>query len=162
MVKMASEPTRQIHIQKINTKEQLADIMTKGLHQQAFDYLRDELMGWHVKEPSAVVREGVSRDRPAEFFILEDSPSARRTFSWHEYIPLVEKFHFHTMIVYRLTPFGGKRSIYCKMQDPTPDGEGHWSCNHLGSKINQEGTFTLPSLFFVKYTSITLYSRAFC
>ena len=51
-------------------------------------------VGWHHPKAS---RLRLSRARPAEFFIfsiLEDSSSARRTFSWHEYIPLVKKFHF--------------------------------------------------------------------
>jgi hypothetical protein len=36
----------EIRIQKIATKEQWADIMTKGLPKATFEYLRDKLMGW--------------------------------------------------------------------------------------------------------------------
>ena len=35
-----------MHIQKIDTKRQLSDIMTKGLTEALFVPLRDRLMGW--------------------------------------------------------------------------------------------------------------------
>ena len=33
-------------VEPISTKEQLADIFTKGLPQESFEYLRRKLMGW--------------------------------------------------------------------------------------------------------------------
>ena len=43
-----------IHIQKIETVNQLADIMTKGLVEAKFVPLRDRLMGWDLdKETEA-------------------------------------------------------------------------------------------------------------
>ena len=38
--------TRGIWLIKIETKEQLGDIFTKGLAQPAFEYLRSKLIGW--------------------------------------------------------------------------------------------------------------------
>ena len=38
--------TRGIRLVKIDTKEQLGDIFTKGLAQLAFEYLRSKLIGW--------------------------------------------------------------------------------------------------------------------
>ncbi len=38
--------TRGIRLIKIETKEQLGDIFTKGLAQPAFEYLRSKLIGW--------------------------------------------------------------------------------------------------------------------
>jgi hypothetical protein len=35
-----------LDIQKIDTKEQLADIFTKGLVAETFVYLRAKIMGW--------------------------------------------------------------------------------------------------------------------
>jgi Reverse transcriptase (RNA-dependent DNA polymerase) len=55
MVKSPGEPNRPIHIHKIDTKDQLADIMTKGLQRQLFDHLRDKLMGWSTIVPPPVV-----------------------------------------------------------------------------------------------------------
>ena len=37
---------RKIKLLKIDTKEQLGDIFTKGLHRPQFEYLREKLMGW--------------------------------------------------------------------------------------------------------------------
>ena len=37
---------RKIKLLKIDTKEQLGDIFTKGLHRPQFEYLRQKLMGW--------------------------------------------------------------------------------------------------------------------
>jgi hypothetical protein len=45
-------PDRPIAIHKIDTKEQLADIMTKGLTYESFKPLRDRLMGWDLTESS--------------------------------------------------------------------------------------------------------------
>ena len=42
-----------IDIKKIETKEQLADIFTKGLSRESFEYLRDKLMGWTIEEPAS-------------------------------------------------------------------------------------------------------------
>ena len=38
--------TRGIKLVKVDTKEQLGDIFTKGLVKVAFDYLRERLLGW--------------------------------------------------------------------------------------------------------------------
>ena len=46
-----------LKIHKIDTKEQLADIMTKGLPKETFTYLRDKLMGWSDYSPSSSERE---------------------------------------------------------------------------------------------------------
>ena len=51
-VKTDANPNGEIHIQKIDTKDQLADIMTKGLSAVKFQGLRDRLMGWDLSEPS--------------------------------------------------------------------------------------------------------------
>ena len=37
---------RGIKVLKIDTKEQLGDIFTKGLAQPAFEYLRSKILGW--------------------------------------------------------------------------------------------------------------------
>lgn len=37
---------RGITLQKVDTKEQLGDLFTKGLSQVTFEYLRKKLMGW--------------------------------------------------------------------------------------------------------------------
>lgn len=47
----------ELKIHKIDTKEQLADIMTKGLPRETFTYLRDKLMGWSDYSPSSSERE---------------------------------------------------------------------------------------------------------
>jgi len=49
-VKTAGNPNGEIYIQKIDTHNQLADIMTKGLVEQKFVPLRDRLMGWDLCE----------------------------------------------------------------------------------------------------------------
>lgn len=48
-------PGRGITIQKVDTKDQLADTLTKGLSADQFATLRSQLMGW-----KSSVREGVS------------------------------------------------------------------------------------------------------
>ena len=49
-----SNPEGEIHIQKVETVNQLADIMTKGLVEAKFVPLRDRLMGWDLhNEPTA-------------------------------------------------------------------------------------------------------------
>ena len=45
-VKTDDNPKGEVHIQKIDTKRQLGDIMTKGLVEALFIPLRDRLMGW--------------------------------------------------------------------------------------------------------------------
>ena len=45
-VKTEDNPNGEVHIQKIDTKRQLGDIMTKGLTEALFVPLRDRLMGW--------------------------------------------------------------------------------------------------------------------
>ena len=37
---------RGVLLQKIETKEQLGDIFTKGLPRPQFEYLRKQVMGW--------------------------------------------------------------------------------------------------------------------
>ena len=51
-VKTESNPNGEIHIQKIETVNQLADIMTKGLVHDKFVPLRDRLMGWDLTDGS--------------------------------------------------------------------------------------------------------------
>ena len=48
-VKTESNPQGEIHIQKVATEDQLADIMTKGLVEDKFKPLRDRLMGWDLE-----------------------------------------------------------------------------------------------------------------
>ena len=43
-----ANPDGEIHIKKIDTKDQLADILTKGLVAAKFQPLRDRLMGWDL------------------------------------------------------------------------------------------------------------------
>ena len=43
-------PDRPVHIHKIDTEEQLADIMTKGLTYDKYQPLRDRLMGWDLDQ----------------------------------------------------------------------------------------------------------------
>ena len=52
-VKTDSNPAGEIHIQKIETTKQLADIMTKGLVEDKFVPLRDRLMGWDLNSSPA-------------------------------------------------------------------------------------------------------------
>ena len=52
-VKTESNPDGEIHIQKIETVNQLADIMTKGLVEAKFVPLRDWLMGWDLDKETA-------------------------------------------------------------------------------------------------------------
>ena len=47
-VRTSDNPNGEILIQKIETVNQLADIMTKGLVQAKFEPLRDRLMGWNL------------------------------------------------------------------------------------------------------------------
>ena len=47
-VKTEANPDGEIHIKKIDTKDQLADILTKGLVAAKFQPLRDRLMGWDL------------------------------------------------------------------------------------------------------------------
>ena len=42
-------PEGEVHIQKIDTKDQLADLMTKGAVERVFVPLRDRLMGWDLE-----------------------------------------------------------------------------------------------------------------
>jgi hypothetical protein len=49
-VKTTNNPTGEIHIQKINTVDQLADLFTKGLVEAKFTPLRDKLMGWDLQD----------------------------------------------------------------------------------------------------------------
>ena len=49
-VKTESNPDGEINIQKIETDNQLADIMTKGLVEAKFEPLRDRLMGWDLEQ----------------------------------------------------------------------------------------------------------------
>ena len=52
-VKTDSNPDGKIHIQKIETVNQLADIMTKGLVEAKFVSLQDWLMGWDLDKETA-------------------------------------------------------------------------------------------------------------
>jgi hypothetical protein len=61
-VKTEANPNGEINIQKIETENQLADIMTKGLVEDKFRPLRDRLMGWDLNQSgSNAIREGVSK-----------------------------------------------------------------------------------------------------
>ena len=52
-VKTEANPNGHIHIQKIDTKDQLADVFTKGLVEEKFRPLRDRLMGWDLQSSSS-------------------------------------------------------------------------------------------------------------
>ena len=52
-MKTESNPDGEIHIQKIETVNQLADIMTKGLVEVKFVPLQDQLMGWDFDKETA-------------------------------------------------------------------------------------------------------------
>ena len=52
-VKTERNPNGEIEIQKVDTKDQLANIMTKGLVEDKFAPLRDRLMGWDLSSSSA-------------------------------------------------------------------------------------------------------------
>ena len=63
-VKTESSPDGEIHIQKIETLSQLADIMTKGLVEATFVLLQDMLMEWDLdKETEAQESNLHSRGR---------------------------------------------------------------------------------------------------
>ena len=49
-VKTDGNPNGEIDIQKVDAKDQLADIMTKGLVEEKFQPLRDRLMGWDLTD----------------------------------------------------------------------------------------------------------------
>ena len=49
-VKTEDNPNGKIDIQKIDTKNQLADIMTKGAVEAIYCPLRDKLMGWNLHD----------------------------------------------------------------------------------------------------------------
>ncbi len=74
-VKTEGNPNGEIDIQKVDTKDQLADIMTKGLVEDKFQPLRDRLMGWDLPDSTGPdvnvhsrgsVAELRPRDRPKE------------------------------------------------------------------------------------------------
>ena len=60
-VKTESNPDGEIHIQKIETVNQIADIFTKGLVEEKFKPLRDRLMGWDLERDATPLRSNVSR-----------------------------------------------------------------------------------------------------
>ncbi len=47
-VKTLENPDGAVHIQKIASKENIADLMTKGVVEATFEPLRDRLMGWDL------------------------------------------------------------------------------------------------------------------
>ena len=51
------DPNGKVDIQKIDTLNQLADIMTKGLVQAKFEPLQDKLMGWDLRNETGVPLE---------------------------------------------------------------------------------------------------------
>ena len=57
------DPSNNITLVKVDTKNQLGDIFTKGLGRVAFSYLRSKLMGWSLEndndKPTVFAREGV-------------------------------------------------------------------------------------------------------
>ena len=70
-VKTDANPDGEIDIHKIDTKDQLADIMTKGLTEDKFGPLRDRLMGWDLGTssdagPNVHSRGSVAEVRPNE------------------------------------------------------------------------------------------------
>jgi hypothetical protein len=60
-VKTTNNPNGTIHIQKINTGDQLADLFTKGLVESKFTPLRDKLMGWDFIDANCHSRGSVAR-----------------------------------------------------------------------------------------------------
>ena len=76
-MKTESNPDGEIYIQKIETVNQLADIMTKGLVEAKFVPLQDWLMGWDLDKETAQetnlhLRGSVENVSP----ILSNGPSA--------------------------------------------------------------------------------------
>ena len=71
-VQTKQNPGGEIEIQKIETQNQLADIMTKGLVEEKFVPLRDRLMGWDIEvsdgRPKANLhsRGSVGEERPID------------------------------------------------------------------------------------------------
>ena len=61
-VKTEDNPDGEVHIQKIDTKRQLGDIMTKGLTEALFVPLRDRLMGWVVDMDEHAYRRSLSHE----------------------------------------------------------------------------------------------------
>jgi hypothetical protein len=66
-------PDRPVRIQKIDTEEQLGDIMTKGLVYDKFRPLRDRLMGWDLdprspprKHLHSGIKEGKEASKPTQ------------------------------------------------------------------------------------------------
>ena len=72
----------EVHIQKVDTLNQLADIMTKGLVQAKFEPLRDRLMGWDLN-PDGTVKKSNSLQSPFERECqnvrLDRSPTEKKT-----------------------------------------------------------------------------------
>ena len=69
-------PDRPVHIHKIDTEEQLADIMTKGLTYEKYQPLRDRLMGWDLDpdaEPTEHPHSGIKESK--EFSRTDKSKS---------------------------------------------------------------------------------------
>ena len=63
-VKTERNPNGEIDIQKVDTKDQLADIMTKGLVEDKFAPLHDRLMGWDLSDANVHSRGSVTNVRP--------------------------------------------------------------------------------------------------
>lgn len=59
-VKTEENPQGEVDIQKIETHNQLADIMTKGLVEAVFAPLRDRLMGWDLEEEANNVSDSAN------------------------------------------------------------------------------------------------------
>ena len=80
-VKTLEHPDRPVHIHKIATDKQLADIMTKGLVEAKFQPLRDRLMGWDLL-PSISFAPGTqfkSRKNSRSEGVLRRSDTAHTT-----------------------------------------------------------------------------------
>ena len=70
-VKTEHNPEGEVHIRKVRTSKQLADIFTKGLVEDKFNPLRDRLMGWDLDE---------NGNAPDEWMELGSETSAEANF----------------------------------------------------------------------------------
>ena len=78
-VKTEANPNGEIHIQKVETENQLADILTKGLVEDKFNPLRDRLMGWDLDEHKS---DESSFERECQNVRLVGSPTEQESQSF--------------------------------------------------------------------------------
>ena len=81
-VKTQSNPSGEVHIQKVDTKDQLADIMTKGLVEALYEPLRDRLMGWDLNPDGSKKSNSHSRGSVGNVSLVR-SPTLKKTVRFH-------------------------------------------------------------------------------